>query len=192
MPRVVTPAVPRRTPLVTAGAELLLDIYTHPLPIVIGCTGHAMAAGALLLLAADTRIGAEGEFKIGLPEVAIHMTMPIFGLELARDRLARFRRPLLFYSFTDDDYAPEPAVAHLLALLPHAELDHLRVAPRDLGLGALGHFSFFRRRFESSLWPGALGFLDDVLAGRAPQVERPRSPFALVDDELLADLAHGR
>ncbi|HEX7777345.1 MAG TPA: crotonase/enoyl-CoA hydratase family protein [Parvibaculum sp.] len=76
-------------PLVTAGAELLLDIYTHPLPVVIGCTGHAMAAGALLLLAADVRIGAEGDFKIGLPEVAIQMTMPIFGLELARDRLAR-------------------------------------------------------------------------------------------------------
>lgn len=76
-------------PLVSAGAELLLDIYTHPLPIVIGCTGHAMAAGALLLLAADVRVGAEGDFKIGLPEVAIQMTMPVFGLELARDRLAR-------------------------------------------------------------------------------------------------------
>lgn len=77
------------TPLVMAGAELLLDIYTHPLPIIIGCTGHAMAAGAMLLLAADLRVGAEGDFKIGLPEVAIHMTMPVFGLELARDRLAR-------------------------------------------------------------------------------------------------------
>jgi enoyl-CoA hydratase len=75
-------------PLVTSGAELLMDIYTHALPVVIGCTGHALAAGGLLLLAADVRIGAEGEFKIGLPEVAIGMTMPVFGLELARDRLA--------------------------------------------------------------------------------------------------------
>ena len=75
--------------LVTAGAELMLDMYTHPLPIVIGCTGHALAAGGLLLLSADARIGAEGEFKIGLPEVAIRMTLPIFGVELARDRLAR-------------------------------------------------------------------------------------------------------
>lgn len=74
-------------PLVTAGAELLMDIYTHALPIVIGCTGHALAAGGLLLLAADTRVGVEGDFKIGLPEVAIGMTMPVFGLELARDRI---------------------------------------------------------------------------------------------------------
>ncbi|MGB5948471.1 MAG: crotonase/enoyl-CoA hydratase family protein [Parvibaculum sp.] len=77
------------TPLVTAGANLLLKLYTHPLPIVMGCTGHALAAGGLLLLSADLRIGAEGDFKIGLPEVAIHMTLPIFGIELARDRLAR-------------------------------------------------------------------------------------------------------
>ena len=75
--------------LVTAGANLLLNMYTHRLPIVIGCTGHALAAGGLLLLAADLRIGAEGNFKIGLPEVAIGMTMPIFGIELARDRIAR-------------------------------------------------------------------------------------------------------
>ena len=75
-------------PLVSAGANLLMDIYEHKLPVVIGCTGHALAAGGLLLLAADLRIGAEGEFKIGLPEVAIGMTMPVFGLELARDRLA--------------------------------------------------------------------------------------------------------
>lgn len=77
--------------LVTSGAELMLRMYTHPLPIVAACTGHALAAGALLLLAADSRIGAEGDFKIGLPEVAIHMTLPIFALELARDRIARNR-----------------------------------------------------------------------------------------------------
>jgi enoyl-CoA hydratase len=76
------------TKLVSSGANLLMDIYSHRLPVVIGCTGHALAAGGLLLLTADARIGAEGDFKIGLPEVAIGMTMPVFGLELARDRLA--------------------------------------------------------------------------------------------------------
>ena len=51
--------------LVTAGAELLLRLYLLPRPLVVACTGHALAAGALLLLAADVRIGAAGEFKIG-------------------------------------------------------------------------------------------------------------------------------
>ncbi|MDO8839586.1 MAG: crotonase/enoyl-CoA hydratase family protein [Parvibaculum sp.] len=77
--------------LVGAGAELLMRLYEYRLPVVMACTGHALAAGGLLLLAADARIGAAGAFKIGLPEVAIGMTLPIFGIELARDRLARNR-----------------------------------------------------------------------------------------------------
>lgn len=75
--------------LVTAGAELLLRLYEFPRPTVIGASGHALAAGALLLCAADTRIGARGDFKIGLNEVTIGMTLPIFGVELARDRLSK-------------------------------------------------------------------------------------------------------
>jgi enoyl-CoA hydratase len=74
--------------LVTVGAEFLLRLYTFPKPVVVACTGHAMAAGALLLLAADFRVGVHGEFKIALPEVSIGMPLPIFGVELARTRLA--------------------------------------------------------------------------------------------------------
>lgn len=73
--------------LVRTGAELLMKIYLHPQPVVIGCTGHAVAAGALLLLAGDVRIGVEGEFVIGLNEVAIGLSLPGFAIALARDRL---------------------------------------------------------------------------------------------------------
>jgi enoyl-CoA hydratase len=75
--------------LVTSGAAMLMRIYMFPQPVVAACTGHALAAGAILLLAADTRIGADGDFKIGLNEVAIGMRLPIFGVELARDRLSK-------------------------------------------------------------------------------------------------------
>jgi len=75
--------------LVMAGAELLLRLYELPRPTVIGAEGHALAAGALLLCAADTRLVARGDCKIGLNEVAIGMTLPIFGIELARDRLSK-------------------------------------------------------------------------------------------------------
>ena len=73
--------------MVEAGAELLLKIYMHPQPVIIGCTGHAVAAGALLLLTGDYRIGISGDFKIGLNETSIGLSLPTFGLELARDRL---------------------------------------------------------------------------------------------------------
>ena len=73
--------------LVQAGAESLLRIFTCPIPVVAACTGHALAAGALLLLVSDRRIGADGDFKIGLNEVAIGMPLPVFGVELARYRM---------------------------------------------------------------------------------------------------------
>jgi enoyl-CoA hydratase len=73
--------------LVTAGAELLLRLYLQPMPVVVACTGHALAAGALVLLVGDVRVGTAGDFKIGLNEVAIGMQLPVFAVELARDRL---------------------------------------------------------------------------------------------------------
>ena len=75
--------------LVTAGAELFLRQLEFPLPIVTACTGHALAAGALLLLASDLRVAARGDFKIGLNEVAIGMGLPLFAVEMARHRLSR-------------------------------------------------------------------------------------------------------
>lgn len=73
--------------LVVDGARWLLRVYGLGMPTVIGCTGHALAAGALLLLAGDVRIGADAPAKIGLNEVAIGMILPVFAVELARDRL---------------------------------------------------------------------------------------------------------
>jgi enoyl-CoA hydratase len=75
--------------LVDGGARLLLRLYLHPQPVVIACTGHALAAGALTVMVGDTRLGARGDFKIGLNEVAIGMGVPEFLVELARDRLSK-------------------------------------------------------------------------------------------------------
>jgi enoyl-CoA hydratase len=73
--------------LLAAGARLALDLYLSPVPVVLGCTGHGLAMGAILLMSADSRIGAEGPFKLGMNEVAIGMPMPHFAAAIARDRL---------------------------------------------------------------------------------------------------------
>jgi predicted alpha/beta hydrolase len=75
-------------------------------------------------------------------------------------RFARFRRPVRFYSFTDDDFAPEAAVRHYLALLSGAPVDHRRLAPSDVGLRSVGHFGFFRQGAEA-LWREAAAALHD-------------------------------
>jgi enoyl-CoA hydratase len=71
------------------GAELAVRIYLFPAPVVLAVTGHALAMGAIVLMAADTRIGADGPFKIGLNEVAIGMPVPEFAVAFADDRLSR-------------------------------------------------------------------------------------------------------
>lgn len=73
--------------LVTRGADTLMRAYSFPKPLVVACTGHALAGGALVVLTGDVRIGTLGEFKIGLNEIAIGMPLPILALEMARDRL---------------------------------------------------------------------------------------------------------
>jgi enoyl-CoA hydratase len=75
--------------LVAQGSDLLMRVYQHPQPVVVAVTGHALAAGALLLLACDVRIGADMPAKIGLNETSIGMPLPLFAIALAEDRLAR-------------------------------------------------------------------------------------------------------
>ncbi len=75
--------------LLRVGADLALRLYTFSTPVVLAVTGHALAMGAILLMASDLRIGAAGSFKIGLNEVRIGMPVPRFATELADDRLSR-------------------------------------------------------------------------------------------------------
>lgn len=94
--------------LVGAGARLAVRVARHPTPLVLACTGHALAMGAVLLLAADVRIGAVGDFKIGFNEVTIGMITPQFLTELARERLSKrhFHRATI----QAEIYSPEAAV----------------------------------------------------------------------------------
>ena len=74
--------------LVTKGSALSLRMLSFPQPIIIACSGHAIAKGAFLLLSSDYRIGVEGDFKIGLNEVMIGMTMHHAGIVIAKSRLS--------------------------------------------------------------------------------------------------------
>lgn len=74
--------------LLSKGGSFLLRLFEYPLPIVAASTGHAVAGGALVLLAADVRIASAGRFRIGLNEVQIGLPLPSLAIEFARDRLS--------------------------------------------------------------------------------------------------------
>jgi enoyl-CoA hydratase len=77
----------RSLEMVRAGAELALRLMSFPSPTIGVMEGHAFPMGTFLLLACDVRIGARGRFRMGLNEVAIGISPPRFGIELARSRV---------------------------------------------------------------------------------------------------------
>lgn len=94
--------------LVTAGSKLARRMLSFPMPIIGACSGHAIAKGSFLLLSCDYRIGCQGEFKLGLNEVAIGMTMHQAGIEIARNRI-----PINYLSrsvINAELFSPESAV----------------------------------------------------------------------------------
>jgi enoyl-CoA hydratase len=76
--------------MVDGGGAVIRQMYGCGVPVVAACTGHAVAAGALMLLGCDQRIGpASAGVKIGLNEVAIGLTLPPWALAIAAERLSR-------------------------------------------------------------------------------------------------------
>lgn len=80
-----------RDALLAAMGELLLGALESETRIVAVCEGHAVAAGAMLLLVADVRVGTAGPGKIGFTEPRMGMPLPGLPAELARGRLDRRR-----------------------------------------------------------------------------------------------------
>jgi enoyl-CoA hydratase/carnithine racemase len=127
--------------LLSRGAELLMRLYGASIPLVIACTGHALAGGALVLLTGDVRIGAAGAFRIGLNEVSIGMPVPVLAMELARDRLTptELARATLMAQI----YGPDEAAkaGYLDAVVPAAEVLG-RAKEEAVRLGGLGQRAF--------------------------------------------------
>jgi len=96
------------TSMLRAGFDLAQRVLAYPRPVVIACTGHAIAMGAFLLLAGDYRVGTAGPYKITANEVAIGITMPRPAVELCRQRLtpAHFNRATILA----ERYQPDGAV----------------------------------------------------------------------------------
>jgi enoyl-CoA hydratase len=82
-----------------AAARRIRDLYrdahlallTLPKPTVAMLTGHATAGGLVMVLACDYRLGREGDYRIGLNEVAIGASFPRAAFEIVRLRLPHGR-----------------------------------------------------------------------------------------------------
>lgn len=123
-----------------------------PVPVVAAITGHAPAGGTVLALFCDSRVAAQGDFKLGLTEVQVGIPLPPVILAALRrqvgprqaERLAIGGLILspaeaLKVGLVDELAAPDHVVEralcgcrNLLALPPQAMLETRRRARADL------------------------------------------------------------
>ncbi|BBY55066.1 crotonase/enoyl-CoA hydratase family protein [Mycobacterium koreense] len=72
--------------MLRGGFELAHRLLSYPKPVVIACTGHAIAMGSFLLCCGDHRVAAPA-CNIQANEVAIGMTLPYAALAIMELRL---------------------------------------------------------------------------------------------------------
>jgi enoyl-CoA hydratase len=113
--------------LTSQGFVLFGEMLSAPIPIVAACTGHALAAGALLLLATDYRVGQPGTYQVGLNETRIGIALPQQAIDMATFRLStnHLTAATLFATVV----APEQACAV-------GYLDRIDADPRGAALAA--------------------------------------------------------
>jgi enoyl-CoA hydratase len=96
---------PAGVAMARAGFELAARVLAFPAPVIIACTGHAIAMGMFLLLAGDYRVGVAGSSRFTANEVALGLPVPETAMAICRRRLAPsyFARTVLAEPFGPDD-----------------------------------------------------------------------------------------
>jgi len=140
--KVMTKSSESAKELVIKGSKLSLRMLSFPQPIIVLCSGHAIAKGAFLLLSSDYRIGVAGDFKIGLNEVMIGMTMHHAGIAIAKARLSEvYLNRSVNYA---EIYNPKEAIkaGFLDVIVPEKELlsTAIKVAEMFSKLNKKAHF----------------------------------------------------
>ncbi len=80
-----------------------------------------------------------------------------------RADFATLKTPMLLLSFTDDELMSAVSTESLHRFYANASIEHQRIAPSDLGVVRIGHFGFFRRHSEQTLWPLSTQWLEQRL-----------------------------
>ncbi|MDP3938791.1 MAG: enoyl-CoA hydratase/isomerase family protein [Deltaproteobacteria bacterium] len=148
---------------------MVTRIYGFPRPVVAAVNGHAVAAGLILMLTADYRVGTDAPCKIGLTEARVGIPFPAGPMEVLKAEVT-------------------PHVARVLALearnigpaaaLEKGLLDELqppgRVLPRALEVARdlAGIPSEAYRRIKRQLRGDTLARMEAIVAERSdPMLE---------------------
>jgi enoyl-CoA hydratase len=150
-------------------SDALETVFTFPKPLVAAINGHAIAGGCILACAADRRLMARGETRIGVPELAVGVPFPPVPLEIVRFAVPpqRAQELLLGGATLQPDAAERFGLVDVVEE-PDALLDAAIAAAEAFASRPTAAFAMTKRQL------------------RAPAVERMRSGRARWDDEVTA------
>lgn len=138
-------------------------LYGLGLPTIVAVNGHVIAGGLVLALACDYRIGAEGDYKIGLAEVRVGVPFPAAAITVVRSELSKPVARMMV--LTGRNSTPREALAQGIfdelqpadQLLPRA----MEVARELAALPRIGY-----ARIKRQLRAAALARIDDAISNR--------------------------
>ncbi len=150
--------------LTSKGSKLARRIMAFPRPVIMAAPGHTIAMGAFLALACDYSMIREGDYKIGLNETLIGMTMHNFGIEMGRYHFAKnyFNRCVV----NGEIFSPKGAM----------------------------HAGFFDRVVPSEQWPMAIPMAGQMFgqlnakAFRETKLRSRKEIFKILDQAIEDDL----
>jgi enoyl-CoA hydratase len=148
--------------------RLFERLATFPKPLVAAVNGHAIAGGAILMLACDQRLLARGAARIGLTEVRVGVVFPAWALEVARFATPPQHFPTLVC--TGRTWPPEEALGRGLVdelVEPGQLLDRACAVAEELAAIP------------------ATAFAATKLAVRQPMIEAARRQTALTEAAVL-------
>jgi len=98
------PYVDRFFPLLS---DCIRTLFELPIPVIAATNGHAIAGGCILVCACDYRFMAQGNGRIGVPELLVGVPFPDVALKVMQFAVPNVARHVL----TGRTYLPDAALA---------------------------------------------------------------------------------
>ncbi len=148
--------------------KVITETFAAPRPTVAAVNGPANAGGFILMICCDYRVGAEGDYPLGVTEARVGIPFPVSTLEVLRQELSHpvFRRLLLTGVNQTPDRALEWGI--LDELHPPADvLERAIAVATDMASLPRGPYNRIKRQVRG----GAIERIESVIAGGEPMLE---------------------
>jgi enoyl-CoA hydratase/carnithine racemase len=152
------------TELLAAFGRTMLRIWLEPRPVVAAATGHAVAGGTILAMAADHAVAADGDYRWGLTETTIGFVQPEWIIAIARGNVAADRLDDLILPGAMVGPAEAVAVGFADALAPADQVVPMAYSrARELAALPRGTYAATKRRLRGPAAEAVLAGLTEDL-----------------------------